>query len=143
MRRELKKPRTYLAVFRDIGRKIAGNAELEARFARLLGLARAAAHPETERQQQALFAACARRWSAPERQGTHPLRVRPQGGDCNHNREGLAGRKSEAIRDGHTLAATVDQAVTAASTQSASTSTGYRGHDYAGAGSVMTPAKAA
>lgn len=39
MRRELKRLRTYLGrVFRDVGREIAGNAELEARFARLLGL---------------------------------------------------------------------------------------------------------
>ncbi len=39
MRRELKRLHTYLGrVLRDVGRKIAGNAELEARFARLLGL---------------------------------------------------------------------------------------------------------
>ena len=39
MRREVKKLKTYLGrVFRDLCRKIAGKAELEARFARLLGL---------------------------------------------------------------------------------------------------------
>ena len=39
MRREIRKLKTYLGrVFRDIVRKIAGNAGLEARFARLLGL---------------------------------------------------------------------------------------------------------
>ncbi len=39
MRRELKRLRIYLGrVFRDVSRKIAGKAELEARFARLLGL---------------------------------------------------------------------------------------------------------
>lgn len=39
MRCELKRPRTYLGrIYRDIARKIAGNAELERRFAALLGL---------------------------------------------------------------------------------------------------------
>lgn len=39
MRRELKRLRTYLGrVYRDVGRKIAGDAEQEARFVRLLGL---------------------------------------------------------------------------------------------------------
>ena len=39
MRREIKRLKTFLGrVYRDICRKIAGNAELEARFARLLGL---------------------------------------------------------------------------------------------------------
>jgi len=39
MRRELKRLRTYLGrVYRDVGRTIAGDAERQARFARLLGL---------------------------------------------------------------------------------------------------------
>jgi IS5 family transposase len=39
MRRELKRLRTYLGrVYRDVGRKIAGDGEREARFAGLLGL---------------------------------------------------------------------------------------------------------
>jgi IS5 family transposase len=39
MRRELKRLKTYLGrVSRDVGRKIAGDGEQEARFARLLGL---------------------------------------------------------------------------------------------------------
>jgi IS5 family transposase len=39
MRRELKRLRTYLGrVYRDVGRKIAGDGEQQARFARLLGL---------------------------------------------------------------------------------------------------------
>jgi IS5 family transposase len=39
MRRALKQLRTYLGrVHRDVGRKVPGNAALESKFARLLGL---------------------------------------------------------------------------------------------------------
>ncbi len=66
MRREIRKLKTYLGwVFRDIVRKISGNAGLEARFAKLLGLASSGA--TARGQEQALCPA--RSGSCLHRQG--------------------------------------------------------------------------
>ncbi|WP_144862134.1 IS5 family transposase [Mesorhizobium sp. J18] len=143
MRRELKRLRTYLGrVFRDIGRKIAGNGELEARFARLLGLVERllAQKPKDSNKLYSLHApevVCISKGKA-----RTPYEFGCKVGIATTNREGLvlAARSFEGNPyDGHTLAATVDQAVEIGGVdpQRIYVDKGYRGHDYAGSGSVM------
>lgn len=143
MRRELKRLRTYLGrVFRDIGRKIAGNGELEARFARLLGLVERllAQKPKDSNKLYSLHApevVCISKGKA-----RTPYEFGCKVGIATTNREGLvlAARSFEGNPyDGHTLAATVDQAVEIGGIdpERIYVDKGYRGHDYAGSGSVM------
>ena len=143
MRRELKKLRTYLGrVFRDISRKIAGNGELEARFARLLGLVERllAQKPKDQNKLYSLHApevVCISKGKA-----RTPYEFGCKVGIATTNREGLvlAAKSFEGNPyDGHTLAATVGQAVDIGGVdpERIYVDKGYRGHDYAGAGSVM------
>lgn len=115
MRRELKRLRTYLGrLFRDISRKIAGKDELEARFARLLGLIERllAQKPKDSNKLYSLHApevVCISKGKA-----RTPYEFGCKVGIATTNREGLvlAAKSFEGSPyDGHTLAATVDQAV--------------------------------
>ncbi|ESY42094.1 hypothetical protein X747_15310 [Mesorhizobium sp. LNJC384A00] len=132
MRRELKRLRTYLGrVFRDVGRKIAGNAELEVRFARLLGLVEQllAKKPKDRNNIYSLHApqvVCiskakpATRTNSAARSGSRQPTARASL---------LAARRSR-------LPATVDQAVEIDRVDPGRiyVDKGYRGHDYAGSG---------
>jgi IS5 family transposase len=143
MRRELKRLRTYLGrVFRDISRKIAGNAALEARFARLLGLVERllAQKPKDKNKLYSLHApevVCISKGKA-----RAPYEFGCKVGIATTNREGLV-LAAKSFKgnpyDGHTLAATVDQAVEIGGVDPDRiyVDKGYRGHDYKGSGSVM------
>jgi transposase, IS5 family len=143
MRRALKQLRTYLGrVFRDVGRKIAGNAALEAKFARLLGLVERllAQRPKDKDKLYALHApevVCIAKGKA-----RTPYEFGAKVGIAVTNREGLVlAAKAFAGNpyDGHTLAATLDQAtsVSGVAPERIYVDKGYRGHNYTGAGEVM------
>ncbi|MGY3333466.1 IS5 family transposase [Mesorhizobium sp. USDA 4775] len=143
MRRELKRLRTYLGrVFLDISRKIAGNGELEVRFARLLGLVERllVQKPKDKNKLYSLHAPemiCISKGKA-----RTPYEFGCKVGIATTNREGLvlAAKSFEGNPyDGHTLAATVDQAVEIGGVEPDRiyVDKGYRGHDYKGSGSVM------
>jgi len=143
MRRALKQLRTYLGrVYRDVGRKIAGNAALEAKFARLLGLVERlmAQQPKDKDKLYALHApevVCIAKGKA-----RTPYEFGAKIGIAVTNREGLV-LAAKAFTgnpyDGHTLAATLDQArsVSGVAAERIYVDKGYRGHDYAGDGTVM------
>ena len=143
MRRELKRLRTYLGrVFRDVSRKIAGNAELEARFARLLGLVERllAQKPKDKDKLYSLHApevVCISKGKA-----RTPYEFGCKVGIATTNREGLV-LAAKAFKanpyDGHTLSATVDQAagISGVDPDRIYVDKGYRGHDYTGSGSVI------
>lgn len=144
MRRALKQLRTYLGrVYRDVGRKIAGNAALEARFVRLLGLVERlmAQKPKDKDKLYALHApevVCIAKGKA-----RTPYEFGAKVGIAVTNREGLvlaARAFAGNLYDGHTLAATLDQAaaVSGVAPERIYVDKGYRGHDYTGAGRVMT-----
>jgi len=143
MRRALKQLRTYLGrVYRDIGRKITGNQALEGRFAQLLGLIERllAQKPKDKDKLYALHApevVCIAKGKA-----RTPYEFGAKVGIAVTNREGLVlAAKAFAGNpyDGHTLAATLDQAtsVSGVAAERIYVDKGYRGHDYAGAGTVM------
>ena len=143
MRRELKRLRTYLGrVHRDVGRKIAGDAELEARFARLLGLVERllAQQPKDKNKLYALHApevVCIAKGKAHKR-----YEFGCKVGIAATNREGLflaAKAFKENPYDGHTLQATLDQAeaMTGVAVVRAYADKGYKGHDYEGPARVM------
>jgi IS5 family transposase len=143
MRRALKQLRTYLGrVFRDVGRKIAGNTALESKFARLLGLVERlmAQKPKDKDKLYALHApevVCIAKGKA-----RTPYEFGAKIGIAVTNREGLV-LAAKAFTgnpyDGHTLAATLDQArsVSGVAAERIYVDRGYRGHDYVGAGQVM------
>jgi IS5 family transposase len=143
MRRALKQLRTYLGrVFRDVGRKIAGNAALEAKFAQLLGLVERllAQQPKDKDKLYALHApevVCIAKGKA-----RTPYEFGAKIGIAVTNREGLVlAAKAFAGNpyDGHTLAATLDQATSVSSVEPERiyVDKGYRGHNYTGAGEVV------
>ena len=143
MRREIKKLKTFLGrVYRDIVRKIAGDAALEARFARLLGLVERLLAQKTKDKNKlyALHApevACIAKGKA-----RTPYEFGAKVGIATTNREGLvlaAKSFSGAPYDGHTLADTVAQAtqMTGVEPERIYVDRGYRGHDYEGEASVM------
>jgi IS5 family transposase len=143
MRRALKQLRTYLGrVFRDVGRKIAGKPALEGKFARLLGLVERllAQKPKDKDKLYALHApevVCIAKGKA-----RTPYEFGAKIGIAVTNREGLVlAAKAFAGNpyDGHTLAATLDQAtsLSGVAAERIYVDKGYRGHDYAGAGKVM------
>jgi IS5 family transposase len=143
MRRALKQLRTYLGrVFRDVGRKIAGNTALESKFARLLGLVERllAQKPKDKDKLYALHApevVCIAKGKA-----RTPYEFGAKIGIAVTNREGLvlaARAFAGNPYDGHTLAATLDQAtsVSGVTPERIYVDKGYRGHNYTSAGEVM------
>jgi len=143
MRRALKQLRTYLGrVFRDVGRKIAGNTALAAKFARLLGLVERlmAQKPKDKDKLYALHApevVCIAKGKA-----RTPYEFGAKIGIAVTNREGLVlAAKAFAGNpyDGHTLTETLDQAtsVSGVTPERIYVDKGYRGHNYTGAGEVM------
>ena len=143
MRREVKKLKTYLGrVFRDLCRKIAGKAELEARFARLLGLVERllAQEPKSKNKLYSLQApevACIAKGKA-----RTPYEFGCKVGIATTNREGLvlAAKHFEGNPyDGHTLKDTVSQAVqmTGVEAKRIYVDKGFRGHDYEGGADVI------
>ncbi|OEJ63743.1 IS5-like element ISVbsp2 family transposase, partial [Magnetovibrio blakemorei] len=143
MRREIKKLKTFLGrVYRDIVRKVAGNAALEARFARLLGLVERLLTQKTKDKNKlyALHApevACIAKGKA-----RTPYEFGAKVGIATTNREGLvlAAKNFEGNPyDGHTLSDTVAQAaqMTGVDPERIYADRGYRGHNYEGEASVM------
>jgi IS5 family transposase len=143
MRRALKQLRTYLGrVYRDVGRKIAGNAALESKFARLLGLVERllTQQPKDKDKLYALHApevVCIAKGKA-----RTPYEFGAKVGIAVTNREGLvlaARAFTGNPYDGHTLVATLDQAtsVSGVAPERIYVDKGYRGHNYTGAGAVM------
>ncbi len=143
MCRELKRLKTYLGrVFRDVGRKIAGDASLEARFARLLGLVERllAQKPKDKNKLYSLHApeiVCIGKGKAHKR-----YEFGCKVGLAATNREGLflaAMAFQGNPYDGHTLKATAGQteAMTGVAIERIYADKGYRGHDYDGEAKVM------
>jgi IS5 family transposase len=143
MRRELKRLKTYLGrVFRDVSRKIAGKAELQARFARLLGLiGRWLAQQRGDKNKlyslHAPEVVCIAKGKAHKR-----YEFGCKLGLAATNREGLflAAKAFEGNPyDGHTLKATAVQAeaMTGVKIERIYADKGYRGHDYDGQAKVM------
>ena len=143
MRRELKRLRTYLGrVYRDVGRKIAGDAGQEARFVRLLGLVERllAQQPEDTNKLYSLHApeaVCIAKGKAHKR-----YEFGCKVGIAATNKEGLF-LAAKAFKgnpyDGHTLRATLDQAeaMSGVAVARAYADKGYKGHDYDGPARVM------
>ena len=143
MRRELKRLKIYLGrVYRDVCRKIAGQPELEARFARLLGLVERllAQQPKDKNKLYSLHApevVCIAKGKAAK-----PYEFGCKVGIAATNREGLF-LAAKAFKgnpyDGHTLRATVDQSVAMSGVEPERiyADKGYRGHDYEGEAAVM------
>jgi IS5 family transposase len=143
MRRELKRLKTYLGrVSRDVARKIAGDGEQEARFARLLGLVERllAQQPQDKNKlysQHAPEVVCIAKGKAHKR-----YEFGCKVGVAATNREGLflaAKAFEDNPYDGHTLQATLDQAeaMTGVAVRRAYADKGYKGHDYEGPARVM------
>jgi transposase, IS5 family len=143
MRRELKKLRTYLGrVYRDICRKIAGNAVLEDRLARLLGLVERllAQNPKDKDKLYSLHApevVCISKGKA-----RTPYEFGAKVGIATTNREGLVLASVAFERnpyDGHTLDHTVAQAVEIGGIdpERIYVDKGFRGHDYKGPATVF------
>ena len=143
MRRELKRLKTYLGrVYRDVGRKIAGDDENEARFARLLGLVERllAQQPKDKNKLYSLHApevVCIAKGKAHKR-----YEFGCKVGIAATNREGLflaAKAFEDNPYDGHTLQATIDQAeaMSGVTVARAYADKGYKGHDYKGPATVM------
>jgi IS5 family transposase len=143
MRREVKRLKTYLGrVYRDVGRKIAGDGERQARFARLLGLVERllAQQPKDKNKLYSLHApevVCIAKGKAHKR-----YEFGCKVGIAATNREGLflaAKAFEDNPYDGHTLQATIDQAeaMSGVAIQRAYVDKDYRGHDYQGQASVI------
>src|SRR5215210_5046253 len=137
MRRELKRLKTYLGrVYRDVARKVAGDEDLSARFADLLGLTERLLVQErtTKNKLYSLHApevVCIAKGKAHRR-----YEFRSKVALAVTNREGfvLASKALEGNPyDGHTLSATMDQviALTGVEPERSYVDRGYRGHDYA------------
>ena len=143
MRRELKKLRTYLGrLFRDICRKIAGNADLESRFARLLGLVERllTQKPKDKNKLYSLHApevVCIAKGKA-----RTPYEFGAKVGIATTNREGLvlaAMAFEDNPYDGHTLDQTISQAVEIGGVDPDRiyVDKGFRGHNYKGEAAVI------
>jgi IS5 family transposase len=143
MRRELKRLRTFLGrVYRDVGRKVAGDTGLEMRFARLLGLVERllAQQPKDKNKLYALHAPEVVCISKGKARTSYEFGCKV--GIAVTNREGLvlAARAFEGNPyDGHTLAATLEQtaALTGVEPERVYVDKGYRGHDYAGDAAIL------
>jgi IS5 family transposase len=137
MKRELRRLRTYLGrVYRDVGRKIAGDETLQARFSRLLGLVERllAQQPKDKNKLYALHApevACIAKGKA-----RTPYEFGCKVGIAATNREDfvVAAKAFEGNPyDGHTLAETLAQAeaMSGVAAERVYVDRGYRGHDVA------------
>ena len=135
--------KTYLGrVYRDVGRKIADDPDLQQRFARLLGLVERllTQTKDSKRKLYSLHApevACFNRGKASSR-----YEFGAKVGIAATNRGGfiLAARTFEATPyDGHTLKATIVQSVRASGIDPKRiyVDRGYRGHDYEGDARVI------
>ena len=137
MRRELKRLKTYLGrVYRDVARKVAGDDNLFARFAGLLGLTERLLVQERTSKNK-LYSLHASEVVCLAKGKAH----RPYEFGCKvavavTNREGfvLASKALEGNPyDGHTLTTTLDQviALTGIEPERVYVDRGFRGHDYA------------
>jgi IS5 family transposase len=135
MKRELRRLRTYLGrVYRDVGRKIAGDETLQARFSRLLGLVERllAQQPKDKNKLYSLHApevACIAKGKA-----RTPYEFGCKVGIAATNREDfvVAAKAFEGSPyDGHTLAQTLAQAeaMSGVAAERVYVDRGYRGHD--------------
>ena len=143
MRREVRRLRTYLGrVYRDVGRKIAGDLALERRFARLLGLVERLLR-QTRASSPKLYSLHAPEVQCFNRGKAHRrYEFGCKVGIASTNREGfiLAARAFAGTPyDGHTLQATLDQVVRAGGVapERIYVDRGYRGHDHIGPGEVL------
>jgi transposase, IS5 family len=143
MRRELKRLKTYLGrVYRDVARKVAGDAGLASRFAPLLGLTeRLLLQERTSKNKlyslHAPEVVCIAKGKAHRR-----YEFGSKVAVAVTNREGfvLASKALEGNPyDGHTLDATIGQviAMTGIEPERTYVDQGYRGHDYAKADRVF------
>ena len=143
MRREIRRLRIYLGrVYRDVGRKIAGDPKLQQRFARLLGLVERLL-TQTKTGKAKLYSlhapevACFNRGKA---SGRYEFGAKV--GIATTNREGfiLAAKAFDGTPyDGHTLQATIEQSVRTGGLEPKRiyVDRGYRGHDYQGRAQVV------
>ena len=143
MHRELKRLKTYLGrVFRDVRRKIAGQPGLQTSFARLLGLIERLLQQQRKDKNKlyslhAPEVVCIAKGKAHKR-----YEFGSKVGVATTNHEGffLAAPAFEGNPfDGHTLAATLNQAeaMTGTAIERVYVDRGYRGHDYNGDAKVM------
>jgi IS5 family transposase len=137
MKRELRRLRTYLGrVYRDVGRKIAGDETLQPRFSRLLGLVERllAQQPKDKNKLYSLHApevACIAKGKA-----RTPYEFGCNVGIAATNRKDFvvaAKAFEENPYDGHTLAETLAQAeaMSGVVAERVYVDRGYRGHDVA------------
>jgi len=143
MRREVRRLKTFLGrVYRDVGRKIAGNPALQQPFARLPGLVERLL-AQTKSSKAKLYSlhapevACFNRGKA---SGRYEFGAKV--GIAATNREGfiLAATAFEKTPyDGHTLKATVEQSLrtSGVAAERIYVDRGYRGHDYQGDARVI------
>jgi transposase, IS5 family len=149
MKRELRRLRTYLGrVYRDVGRKTAGDEGLEARFSRLLGLVeRLLTQPPKDKNKlyslHAPEVVCLAKGKArtPYAFGCKVGLATTNREDCVVAAKAFEGNPGACPRagqwpdpgDGHTLAATLEQAETMSgvAAERVYVDRGYRGHDVA------------
>jgi IS5 family transposase len=143
MRRELKRLKTYLGrVYRDVARKVAGDAGLASRFAPLLGLTERLLLQERTSQNKLYSLHAPEVVCIAKGKAHRPYEFGSKVAVAVTNREGfvLASKALEGNPyDGHTLDATIGQviALTGIEPERTYVDQGYRGHDYAKADRVF------
>jgi IS5 family transposase len=136
MRQELKRLKTYLGrVYRDVARKVAGDARLAARFAGLLGLTERLLVQERTSKNKLYSLHAPEVVCIAKGKAHRPYEFGAKVAVAVTNREGfvLASKALEGNPyDGHTLKATVDQVVALSGVEPDRiyVDQGYRGHDY-------------
>ena len=143
MRREVRRLRIFLGrVYRDVGRKIAGDATLERRLARLLGLVERLLSQTrtTSPKLYSLHAPEVQCFNRGKASGRYEFGCKV--GIAATNREGFilaACAFHGTPYDGHTLQATLNQAVRTGGVtpERIYVDRGYRGHDFEGPGDVL------
>jgi IS5 family transposase len=136
MRRELKRLKTYLGrVYRDVARKVAADATLEDRFARLLGLVERLLAQERHSHDKLYSLHAPEVVCIAKGKASKPYEFGCKVSLAVTNREGFA-LAAQALPDnpydGHTLAGTIEQmrAITGTEPARIYVDKGYRGHDY-------------